>query len=425
MSIEDNNATFMSSSVPTSTMQNLSSTSEQLYGRNIVPSINTLGQSQNEGNDLSQLADKDYLASLPPSVLQKLFSNVGEALRISTEKAQEPLEPGVPSAIQTDKGKRQTVATRSSFGNEALKCEHPGCKTTFRRNKDRLRHVRHKHTANSDEFSCPVVDCPKGFGHKFHRSDKLRDHLRGEKISSLQWTCILPGCCEVAPNRARLLDHLGQHDYCTRRSNYSLLVDYDFASRGRQYLMAAYVCTIQGCPFSTNNKATMSSHASTPHNGPYCPCPIPTCAVVFQDEQSAQKHLAREHDYTTRHLFGNQIRDQCLDKLEGTFVCPICHHEIQCPYQGRALDHCRKHDPQQLLQASEALSKTWIFSHGPNLHFWFGVTPYTIPVTGDNILAYIFMPDKEFKCLRNKQEFEQTSAKFRASIELGKVVPHK
>jgi hypothetical protein len=39
---------------------------------------------------------------------------------------------------------------------------YPGCTTTFRRNKDRRRHVRHRHELNSKRFPCPVVDCSFG-----------------------------------------------------------------------------------------------------------------------------------------------------------------------------------------------------------------------------------------------------------------------
>jgi len=69
---------------------------------------------------------------------------------------------------------------------------------------------------------------------KFHRSEKLRDHLRAQKVlNAIHWSCVLPGCSEILGGRVSLIDHLGQHEYKTRKFNGKLLMDYGFVSQKR------------------------------------------------------------------------------------------------------------------------------------------------------------------------------------------------
>lgn len=167
-------------------------------------------ESAHENKAPRQLIDQEFLANLPHSVLKELSKNVAKALSIAKQKKLK-IFPGSQgkSAIPVDESKAiQHTGDGPGTSEAVLRCERPGCKTTFRRNKDRLRHNRQKHTT-TEGFTCPAVDCPMGPGHQFHRVDKLRDHLCGQKISSCEWACVLPGCVETASGRASLLDHLG------------------------------------------------------------------------------------------------------------------------------------------------------------------------------------------------------------------------
>ncbi|KAE9368212.1 hypothetical protein N431DRAFT_414487 [Stipitochalara longipes BDJ] len=271
---------------------------------------------QDDHGRLHPFSDVEYLASLPHSVLKEVSKNVAEALAIAKQAEKKPAESRGESSLQVHvKRVARNSASKSSTSSNVLKCEHPGCTTTFRRNKDRLRHFRHKHEANIKTFPCPVVDCPSGFGHKFSRSDKLRDHLRTEKILKLvHWSCVLPGCSDILPGgRTGLVDHLGQHDYDTRKSNRKLLVDYGFTCDvWYDYFWARNICSIPGCPFGTDDNDVMNAHLSIHHDGPFCPCPIPSCHWVSQDYDSASAHLDRDHDHDTRQCFRHEIASQHL-----------------------------------------------------------------------------------------------------------------
>lgn len=376
-----------------------------------------LGESnQNEHGRLNLFGDVEYLASLPHSVLKDLSKNIAEVLTAKQARKESVASRG-ENGLQLD-GERAACGTASGSNtiNDVLKCEYPGCTTTFRRNKDRLRHFRNKHKSNTKTFPCPVVNCPSGLGHKFHRSDKLRDHLRTEKILKLiHWSCVIPGCSEILGDRAGLIDHLGQHDYITRGSNQKLLMDYGFASRHWQgYLGARYICSIPGCPFGTDNEDIMDAHLLIPHQGPFCPCPIPSCQRVSQDYDSASTHLGLEHDYDTRQCFYFEIYRH-FDSHYNIFLCPICHNKIKpaCERDSSARLHCQKHDYQELLPASNALMKAWTFAFGPITH-----GRNELRITGDMILPYIILPNKELEKLLTKADFEQAIARIRAAIEL-------
>jgi uncharacterized C2H2 Zn-finger protein len=384
---------------------------------------NTHDQTQLGGAEILRLADLPYLASLSHSVLKELSKNVAEALIVAKQKAtQRSREQETPP--QLPEGRLPKNAATGS--NNVLRCEQPGCKTTFRRNKDRLRHVRQKHTTDVKTFSCPVVDCPMGHGHKFHRSDKLRDHLRGERISSLEWCCVVPGCFDIVATRFGLIDHLGQHDFETRTSNDRLFVDYGFAAQRRlNYLHARYICSIQGCPFGTDDEAIMLVHLSNPHNGPSCPCPIPSCGERFQDWLPTSRHLAQAHDYDARVHFRREIRLQKHDNGPGTVSCPICNQEIINANLLKVRAHWQKHDHEQRLQASEALTEAFVFAVGTNEPLWEdllgkGYRGRFIMLNDDKLFPYMILPDAEFNKLRTNEDFNRAGAELRAAIELRK-----
>ena len=380
-------------------------------------------RAQLDGPELPRLADLQYLATLPHSVLKELSKNVAEALIVAKKKAtQQPHEQEAPS--QLPEGRLPKNAATGP--NHVFRCEQPGCKTTFRRNKDRLRHVRQKHTSDVKTFSCPVIDCPMGHGHKFHRSDKLRDHLRGEKISSLEWCCVVPGCSDIVATRVGLIDHLGQHDFETRKSNKRVLIENGFAvNKYYDYLHAKHICSIQGCPFGTDDEATLLGHLSNPHNGPSCPCPIPSCGGTSQDWLSLSRHLARAHDYVTRDRFWRELQAHRQYVSCGTVLCPICDHEIieVMPLKVRA--HWQKHNHEQRLQASEALTEAVVFALGQNLLLWvdllgkvYGKAP--IVLNHDMFFPYMILPDEELNKLRTNEDFKRAGAELRAAIELRK-----
>jgi hypothetical protein len=369
-----------------------------------------------EHGRLHPFSDVEYLASLRSPVLKELSKNVAQALAAAKQARKKPVKSGEESILQVH-GKRAAQSSASKSSTDTLRCEYLGCTITFRRNKDRRRHFRYKHKPSTRTFICPVVDCPSGSGHKYLRSEKLRDHLRAQKLALIDWSCVLPGCSETSRGRAGLIDHLGQHDYNTRVSNEKLLAEYGFASYmfGGGYLLATFICSVPGCPFGTSNKDAINAHLSIHHDGPFCPCPIPSCQRVSQDYGSAFTHLAREHDYDTRQRFQKEINSQNLRAWNFMFICPICHNEIKRATPYSAALHCRKHDHQELLRVSEALMKAWTYSFGSIIH-----GPEQLTITGDIILPYIILPKKEIKKLCTKADFEQAVARIRAAIELSK-----
>jgi hypothetical protein len=161
---------------------------------------------------------KEFLSNLSPVALKILSKTISAALIIAKQKTQQ-------KSRESQEGSAPSGSTTTS-DILRIRCEHPGCNTTFHYNKDRRRHFRQKHIAGAkvEVFSCPVVDCPTGFGHECSRADKLRDHLRGEKISSYQWTYVFPGCSEVVSTGPGMIDRLVQHNFEERTSK--LLLDY-------------------------------------------------------------------------------------------------------------------------------------------------------------------------------------------------------
>ena len=374
-------------------------------------------QSHYDGVDLLKLANKEHLVNLPQSVLKQLSKDVAGALKSTREKEQQKSRESRKKAAEQLRQRKMLQKATTVF-----KCEHPGCNTTFGRNNERLRHIREKHTATTQAFVCPVVNCPMGLTHKFYRIDKLRDHLRGQKISSYPWGCILPECSEIAPNKAGLIEHFGQHDFRTRRHQLlPLISDYGLNPHGElNYLSVAYLCSIQGCRFGEYTIFALSNHMSLAHDGPALPCPIPNCQAVFQDWYMTSEHLARDHDHATKIQFGDVIEKRDLS-IASTFSCPICHHEVKHAWHMRVKDHCREHNKQQILRASKTLFDAWSFSLEPlTISIYEEGDFKKISLTTENqLLAYILLSDTEQRRLGSSDEaFEQAGAKLRASMEL-------
>ena len=419
----ENKATNASSLHP-SPISNFCSFSERNGSLPLTSTLNGNDQSQHgAGADPLRLTDLQYLARLPHSVLKEISNAVDKALVIAkTETAQESPEPRQGTQDQLLGSKRLQNTASGSRG--VFRCEHPGCSTIFRRNKDRLRHVRQKHAKDAKTFICPVVDCPMGFKHEFHRSDKLRDHLSGERISSYQWTCVIPDCSKVAASRAGLIHHLGSHDPATRRSDYGLLADYGFvprSSNAARYFLATYICSIEGCPFGTDDEACMLSHESIPHDGPFCTCPIPDCQVVYEDWSSVSEHLARAHDYITKHRFRQAIISQMHDPDLATIMCPICLHETAKAVPCHVRKHWQIHSPEQRLQGWEAILDAWVFAFASkNLMWWelgYLFLRRNITLTGDMVLAYLNVSHEELLELRTDEDFMREGKRLRASFE--------
>jgi uncharacterized C2H2 Zn-finger protein len=406
-----------------SPISNICSFSERNGSLPLTSTLNGNDQSQHgAGADPLRLTDLQYLARLPHSVLKEISNAVDKALVIAkTETAQESPEPRQGTQDQLLGSKRLQNTASGSRG--VFRCEHPGCSTIFRRNKDRLRHVRQKHAKDAKTFICPVVDCPMGFKHEFHRTDKLRDHLCGDRISSYQWACVIPGCSEVAASRIGLINHLGGHENASKRSNYALLADYGFVPRSTYsagYFLAGHICSIEGCPFGTDDEACMSSHESIPHDSPFCTCPIPDCHVVYEDWSSVSEHLARAHDYITRQRFRKAIISQRHLPDLARIICPICPHEVAMAVPHDVRKHWQIHSPEQRLQGWEAILNAWVFAFRPQASVWGWWKGEKITLTGDVVLSFLDLSNEELGKFGTNEDFMREGKRLRASYELMK-----
>jgi hypothetical protein len=69
--------------------------------------------------------------------------------------------------------------------DQEIRCVHPGCGTgPFSRRYDRDRHMQ-KHDAANFKFVCKVAKC----GKRFHRKDKLKDHMEKGHKKVKKCTC--------------------------------------------------------------------------------------------------------------------------------------------------------------------------------------------------------------------------------------------
>ena len=169
----------------------------------------------------------------------------------------------------------------------------------------------------------------------------------------------------------------------------------------------------------------MLGNLSNPHDGPSCPCPIPSCGGTSQDGLSLSRHLARAHDYVTRHRFFRELDAHRQSVSCGTVLCPICDHEIIDANPLKVRAHWQKHNHEQCLQASEALAEAVVFALGPNTYLvcdplgkrYKGVL---IRLNGDMFFPYMILPDEELIKLRTNEDFKRAGAELRAAIELRK-----
>jgi hypothetical protein len=415
----DKNEIALPPSIQIPLAENSSSTSDNNNDSVTITPPSVHYQSPSDGVDLLSLAGKDHLVNLPQSVLKQLSKDVAGVLKIKKEKEQQKSRES-----REEKAAERLRQTKiPPKATTVFKCEYLGCNTTFRRNSERLRHVRVKHTATTKAFFCPVVDCPMGLRHKFHRIDKFREHLRGQKISSLPWACILPGCSEIAPNKVGLIEHFRQHDFLARDLLGPLLGDYGLNPHNElSYLTKQCLCTVQDCRFGAWNIFSLSNHMLVAHDGLPRPCPIPTCEAVFQDWEMTPKHLAQDHDHNTRMQFKEEIQKLHFS-LSAIFSCPICHHEDEHAYDISVLNHYREHDKQQLLPASKTLFDAWYFSLGPHTTSTCrnGDLKDISLMTENKLLAYILLPNSDwYEIGSSEEDFEQAGAKLRASMVLGK-----
>jgi hypothetical protein len=111
--------------------------------------------------------------------------------------------------------------------------------------------------------------------------------------------------------------------------------------------------------------------------------------------------------------------------LGGTILCPICDHEIIDASVPKVRAHWQKHDHEQRLQASEALTKAVVFALGPNQILGKDLLgkryrEVLIWLNGDTLFPYMILPDEEFNKLRTNKDFERAGAELRAAIELRK-----
>lgn len=406
--IGNDNAAIASSPVQVFGMEAPSSLSYSL-SEGILPSpLSYHDQSPGENGNFSQYLTRRYLENLDPSVLKQLSKDVSEALILSVQRKQENLP-------QHERNKSPEVHGSGTTGDR-LRCEYPECNGTFRHNKDRLRHARHFHLADAEKFVCPVVDCTLGFRHTYTRADSLRAHLTGKKISALQWSCFLPGCSEIAANRACLRDHIQRHDFASRSICIGLLITFGFAADDDDYLVAKYTCNIPGCPYGTLYEEAMSEHLSIPHDGPFCPCPIPGCREVSEDLKSAKMHLCAAHDCDTRHRFEDEVRRQNLIGCGYYFACPVCPDKLII-YGGAIESHCENHGLEELLKVSEALLTAWKFAFGPKYAVHIGGKLWCQPNI-DGLIAYLTLPQEDRAKLDTQALLEEAGARLRASVEV-------
>jgi hypothetical protein len=282
-----------------------------------------------------------------------------------------------------------------------LTCNHYGCSVKFKQKKDRNRHFRQKHQAN-EGYRCPVVDCFMGTGHRIQRKDKLREHLRRKNDPTSQWACFLLGCSEMTIGKVGLMDHLGTHDRLVRLAGQQLMVDYGFLvgeiypvihydKPPLGYLTCEYMCQIAGCPFGTNSSTVMKIHNSTPHQGPYCVCPMPDCDKVLPDWNTTAAHLARQHDAAQRKVHDKELLDQGFWWRSSVFTCPICKIEIKIMLNKVSCDekirsHCTVHSSQELTESSKELVQAFVLSNRRKL--WYPRMPL-LEGNDEQVFAYL------------------------------------
>lgn len=189
--------------------------------------------------------------------------------------------------------------------------------------------------------------------------------------------------------------------------------------------MLEYICSVQGCPFGTDYEDVLIKHLSIPHDGPFCPCPIPDCEEFFKDYRSASAHFRRCHDYNTRSCFYSIIIHQGFLCTNPIFVCPICQHDVGTPFGSlaeitRVRGHCQQHEYQQLLQASEALLNAWFFSFGSKAYIYLPKLKGLVP-SKEVLLALMILSDINPREVCDRADLKLMGSKLRTSLELDKM----
>jgi uncharacterized C2H2 Zn-finger protein len=364
----------------------------------------TIGRAHDWMQHRLNVPDAQQLANLPEHQLESIAKDVAHALVLVKQKkikgSPKPVEAG--SRVQTI-NKPDKVEEEPQNKTKVFKCEYSGCNTTFRRNKDRTRHVFNKHQGNSG-FACPIIDCPMGTGHTVERSDKLRDHLRGKAASSRTWRCVLPGCSATGVNKTWWFNHVKQHDQETRVANRHLLTSYGYKEHYGPCLTVGQLCSRRGCPFGTKSSADMDQHLLIPHEGPeglHFPCPIPDCQTGWKDWEAVAQHLASGHTRAARQPLEQVLGAQGFDYWETSFTCPIpvCHRVFKRSYwvadmERKAREHCLEHEFATLLSTAESLVNAWRLAfEGYNLYsnpFKFAINTWSL--SNNLVFAFLALP---------------------------------
>jgi uncharacterized C2H2 Zn-finger protein len=334
------------------------------------PQLSSLSWSTSDRMQHSvKVPDTQQLASLSGSQLEDLAKAVAQAQALAKEnELKASANSAKPGRHNTAVGKVNKRESGSQHKQSLFKCPHSECNATFRRNKDRTRHIRVKHQ-EIPGFACPIVDCTMGTGHTFPRSDKLRDHLRGKAVSTMTWRCILPGCSETGIHRAWWFDHIKQHGPKTREANAEILNNYGYKDFYGGYPFLEYLCTHPGCPFGTKSSTDLDEHLLIPHDGPHCSCPIPGCKTVCRNWDAVRQHLAADHSRSTREAVEDVLNSQGFYYCDSALACPVlsCRHVVQSFSWNTSLEcqtrvHCQKHDFATLRSAAKSLVNAFRFT---------------------------------------------------------------
>jgi hypothetical protein len=366
------------------------------------PGTAPIGSAQDWMQHRLNVPDAQQLADLSESQLENIAKDVAQALALAKQKRiQGSVKPATLERQNSNADKMNKGEKGSQKKRPLLECEHPGCSTTFRHNKDRTRHVRNKHQ-EAPGLACPILDCTMGTGHIMTRLDKLRDHLRGKGALSRTWRCVIPDCSTIGENKSWWFEHVAHHDQETRVANKDLLTNYGYRDFYGGYLTSIHLCRRRGCPFGTNLSAAMDEHLLIPHKGPHCPCLIRDCQTICSGWEELAQHLASGHTFAARRSVEGVLRDHGFEPWQYSFACPIlsCHWVIKRPHWVRNMDvrkHCREHDFVTLLSAAEPLVNAWRIAFGGR---WISTEPFKFNLNSEEpssnqIFAFLAYPDAE------------------------------
>jgi hypothetical protein len=363
-----------------------------------------------------KVPDAQQLASLSGPQLEDLAKAVAQAQALAKENELKALaNSATPGRHNTAVDKVNKRENGSQHKQSLFKCPYSECNTTFRRNKDRTRHIRVKHQENPG-FACPIADCTMGTEHVFPRSDKLRDHLRGKAVSTMTWRCVLPGCSETGIHKAWWFDHIKQHSPKTRKANAGLLTNYGFKDFCGGYPFLEHLCTHPSCPFGTKSSTDWDEHILIPHDGPHCPCPIPECKTVCRNWDALRQHLGADHNWSMRSAARDVLHSQGFKYWVVTFTCPVLScRQVVCDF-GRYSDlayqirlHYQKHDFATLLSAAESVVNAWRFTF-EGYFPWGKLSKFDLKAetsSSNQIFAYLAFTDAELSEAEKPEDLDQ------------------